>query len=164
MGTAQGVFLPPAVRELLLSLSLSLSLTLTLTTCRKEARAASLATWRPCHYEGTKANLRTNIMDFRGFDSRIISIIRGGILMSIGDFPESLSQAILVGIMLVGRLGELCLTASPQAVASSKAERATPERTFQGQAPRRSSAESKVVAHQFLCWMHSKMSKGEPRF
>ena len=25
--------------------------------------------------------------------------------MSIGDFPESLSQAILVGIMLVGRLG-----------------------------------------------------------
>ena len=34
-------------------------------------------------------------------------IIRGGILMSIGDFPESLSQAILVGIMLVGRLGVL---------------------------------------------------------
>ena len=25
--------------------------------------------------------------------------------MSIGDFPETLSQAILVGIMLVGRLG-----------------------------------------------------------
>ena len=25
--------------------------------------------------------------------------------MSTGDFPESLSQAILVGIMLVGRLG-----------------------------------------------------------
>ena len=25
--------------------------------------------------------------------------------MSIGDFPESLSQTILVGIMLVGRLG-----------------------------------------------------------
>ena len=25
--------------------------------------------------------------------------------MSIGDFPESLSQAILAGIMLVGRLG-----------------------------------------------------------
>ena len=29
----------------------------------------------------------------------------GGTLMCIGDFPESLSQAILVGIMLVGRLG-----------------------------------------------------------
>ena len=27
--------------------------------------------------------------------------------MSIGDFPESLSQAMLVGIMLVGRLGGL---------------------------------------------------------
>ena len=28
--------------------------------------------------------------------------------MSIGDFPEKLSQAVLVGIMLVGRLGVLC--------------------------------------------------------
>ena len=44
-------------------------------------------------------------MDFGGFDSNIILILRGGILMSIGDFPESLSQAILVGIILVGRLG-----------------------------------------------------------
>ena len=46
-------------------------------------------------------------MDFRRFDSSIIFIIMGGILMSIGDFPEGLSQAILVGIMLVGRLGVL---------------------------------------------------------
>ena len=53
------------------------------------------------------ANLPTNIIDFRGFDSSIISTIRGGILMSIGDFPESSSQAILVGVMLVGRLGVL---------------------------------------------------------
>ena len=44
-------------------------------------------------------------MDVRGLDSSIILILRGGILMSIGDFPESLSQSILVGIMLVGRLG-----------------------------------------------------------
>ena len=51
------------------------------------------------------ANLRTNIMDFRGFDSSMILRLRGGILMSKGDFPESLSQASLVGIMLVGRLG-----------------------------------------------------------
>ena len=50
------------------------------------------------------ANLRTNIVDFRGVDASIILIIRGGILMSIGDFPESLSQAILEGIMLVGKL------------------------------------------------------------
>ena len=51
------------------------------------------------------ANPRTNIMDFRGFDSNIILILRGGILMSIRHFPESSSQAILVGILLVGRLG-----------------------------------------------------------
>ena len=54
--------------------------------------------------QGT-ANLRTNIMDFRGFDSSIILIVRGGIPRPIGDSPESLSQAILEGIMLVGRLG-----------------------------------------------------------
>ena len=52
-------------------------------------------------------NLPTNIVDFRGFDSSIILIVRGGILMSIGDFPECLSQAMLVGTMLVGRLGVL---------------------------------------------------------
>ena len=51
------------------------------------------------------ANLRTKILDFRGFDSSVILFLRCGILMSIGDPPESLSQAILVGIMLVGRLG-----------------------------------------------------------
>ena len=44
-------------------------------------------------------------MDFKGSDSNIISNIRGGILMSAGHFPESLSQAILVGIILVGKLG-----------------------------------------------------------
>ena len=52
------------------------------------------------------ANLRTKILDFRGFDSSIISILRGGVLMSIGEFPESLSQAILAGIISVGRLGD----------------------------------------------------------
>ena len=50
-------------------------------------------------------NLPTNIMDLRGFYSSIILSIRGGIPRPIGNFPESLSQAILVGIMLVGRLG-----------------------------------------------------------
>ena len=48
------------------------------------------------------ANLRTKILDFRGFYSSIILIFRGG---SIGNFLESLSQAILVGRFLVGRLG-----------------------------------------------------------
>ena len=46
------------------------------------------------------ANLRT-----KGFDSGRILILRGRILMSIGDFPEIVSRGILVGIVLVGRLG-----------------------------------------------------------
>ena len=50
-------------------------------------------------------NLPTNIVDFKGFDSSIIWILRGGIPRPIGDFPESLGQAMLVGIMSVGRLG-----------------------------------------------------------
>ena len=35
---------------------------------------------------------------FRRFDSSIILIVRGGILMSVGDFPECLRQQILAGI------------------------------------------------------------------
>ena len=54
-------------------------------------------------------NLPTNIVDFGGSDSSVILIQRGGILMSKRDFPESLSQAMLVGTMLVGRLGVLLL-------------------------------------------------------
>ena len=50
------------------------------------------------------ADLRTRTLDFRGFDSSIILLLRGGILMSIGNFPDILSQAIL-GIILVGILG-----------------------------------------------------------
>ena len=58
------------------------------------------------HLRRRTANLCTKIPDFRGFDSHIILSLRGGILMSIGNFPERLSQAMLVGIiMLVGRLG-----------------------------------------------------------
>ena len=33
------------------------------------------------------AKLRTKILDFRGFDSSIILLLRGGILMSIGNIP-----------------------------------------------------------------------------
>ena len=50
-------------------------------------------------------NLPTNIVDFRGFYSSTILNLRGGIPRPIGDFPESLTQAMSVGIMLVGRLG-----------------------------------------------------------
>ena len=53
------------------------------------------------------ANLRTKILDFRGLDSSRILSLRGGISRPIGNFRESLSQAIfvLVGVILVGRLG-----------------------------------------------------------
>ena len=51
------------------------------------------------------AHLPTNIVDFGGFDSSIILILRGGILMSMGIFPEGSSQGILAGIILVERLG-----------------------------------------------------------
>ena len=54
------------------------------------------------------ANLRTKILDLRGFDSSIILNLRGGTIMSIGEVPESLSQAFVVGISLVGRLGVRC--------------------------------------------------------
>ena len=40
------------------------------------------------------ANLRTNITDFRGFDSSIVLILRGGIIMSVGDITESSSQRV----------------------------------------------------------------------
>ena len=49
------------------------------------------------------ANLRTKIPDFREFDSSRILISKGEILMSMENFPECLSQQILVGIILVGR-------------------------------------------------------------
>ena len=53
------------------------------------------------------------IWSFRGFDSSRILILRGGILMSIGNLPEISSQQILAGITLGGRCGVVCgLTAS----------------------------------------------------
>ena len=58
--------------------------------------------------EGFFINLRTKLLDFKGFDSSIILRLRHGTPRPIGDFPESLSTAILVGIILVGRLGVGC--------------------------------------------------------
>ena len=57
---------------------------------------------------GATANLRTKILDFRGFDSSIILMLRGGrggVPLPIGSLPQSLSQRILAGIILGGRLG-----------------------------------------------------------
>ena len=56
---------------------------------------------------GDTANLRTNIMYFRGFDSSRILVLRGGSPRPIGNSQEIISQHILVGIILVGRLGAL---------------------------------------------------------
>ena len=51
------------------------------------------------------ANLRTKILDVGGLDSSRVLNLRGGIPMSIRHFAEVLRQRILVGIILVGRLG-----------------------------------------------------------
>ena len=51
------------------------------------------------------ANLRTKILDFRGFDSSIFLILRCGIPRPIGNCLEMLSQQILAGRFLAGRLG-----------------------------------------------------------
>ena len=48
------------------------------------------------------ADLRTMILDFRGFDSGIISILMGAIPKPIGNLPESLSRRVLVGRIFVG--------------------------------------------------------------
>ena len=69
-------------------------------SCRSIATESSLNTANLC--------TSTKILDFRGFDSSTILIWRGGIPRSIGQFPESSSQGILVGIILVERLGVPC--------------------------------------------------------
>ena len=51
------------------------------------------------------ANLRTKTMDFRMLDSSIILMLRGGIPRPIGNFLENSTQTMLVGVMLVRRLG-----------------------------------------------------------
>ena len=58
-----------------------------------------------CIYIYIAANLRSKILDLRGLDSSIISILRGGIITSIGNFLDMLNQAILVAIILAGRSG-----------------------------------------------------------
>ena len=57
------------------------------------------------------ANLRAKTLDFRGFDSIRVVIPRVGILTSMGNFPEILSQTVLAGVVLVGRLRMSCMCA-----------------------------------------------------
>ena len=52
----------------------------------------------------TTNNNNNKILDFGGFDSNTNLLLRGGILRYIGSFLELLSQGILAGIILVGRL------------------------------------------------------------
>ena len=65
-----------------------------------------------CHLHHM-ANLRTKILDVRGFDSSRILILPGRILMSIGNFPESSSQRILVGVNLSREIGRSGLNVVP---------------------------------------------------
>ena len=54
------------------------------------------------------ANLWIKILDFRGFDSSKILMLRGGILMSIGNFPGKLESSNLSREILsreIGRTG-----------------------------------------------------------
>ena len=51
------------------------------------------------------ASLSTEILDLRGFDLSRILILRGGTPRPIGNFPESLSQAISARMTLVARWG-----------------------------------------------------------
>ena len=74
------------------------------------------------------ANLATNIVDFEGSDSSVILIRRSGIPRPIGDFPTSLTQAMLVGVMLVGQLSvylwrvQLCRTPTRETVQTRNIE------------------------------------------
>ena len=64
--------------------------------------------------ERDTVNLRTStkIMNFRGFDSGIVLNFRGGIPRPIGNFPESLSRAI-VGIKVSREVGHTPLPRLP---------------------------------------------------
>ena len=71
---------------------------------RDPSRSTTPVSWLRRTLAGIAANLRAKILDFIGSDSSKILSVQGGILMSIGNSPEVLSQAIKAGIILVGRL------------------------------------------------------------
>ena len=56
---------------------------------------------------GGTANLPTNIVDFKGFDSSVNLILRGGIPRPKGDLPERLTQAMLVGCNVSREIGRM---------------------------------------------------------
>ena len=77
-------------------------------------------------------NLPANIVDVRGFDTRRILPSRAGILMSIGNLPESLSQAMLAGIMSVGGLGVATVGGFHSSEPEQGARRGTPVASQRG--------------------------------
>ena len=103
-----------------LSLSLSPSLSLSIyiyihiiviVICTQIARHASRGredkgTHGPLSFTRSP-NLPTNTVGFRGFDSSIMLSRRGGIPRPIGNFPESLSQAMLVGCNVSRGIGRM---------------------------------------------------------
>ena len=60
------------------------------------------------------ANLRTKILDFRGFDSSRILILRGGIILSIGNSPEFSSRRILGVLLAQGDWAHPPMSAAPR--------------------------------------------------
>ena len=58
--------------------------------------AAQPCPWRSQAHDEVRPVSVTKVMDIRGFDSGRILSLRRGIIVSIGDFQEILSQAILV--------------------------------------------------------------------
>ena len=51
------------------------------------------------------ANLRAKILDFKGFDSSIILISKGGIFMSKGEFPRNSESTNLIRDDLSRKIG-----------------------------------------------------------
>ena len=69
-----------------------------LSTCKKKQMAKDGPAYPP-----HTANLCAKTLDFRGFDAS--RILRVGVLMSAGNFPEASSRRTLVEMILAGRLG-----------------------------------------------------------
>ena len=63
----------------------------------------------PLRYSGVRPISALRLWISEGFTQAESEFVRGGIPRPIGNSPESLSQAILVGIILVGRLGACCI-------------------------------------------------------
>ena len=58
-----------------------------------------------CMYIYIYRERERDIIVIGGFDSSRILILTGELIISKGDFPEIMSQRILVGIIVAGRLG-----------------------------------------------------------